>query len=949
MIPLETKLKDPYYKMMYDKSKETYDLIKPHIFKDEEAIKYILIVKLNALLENQAKEEKKYKGLLTYYKYSLAEYILENDLKKEDKRLYSNLLKDIKENFSNELLNMVVFYYETMEQIESDEYIKLLTKAFYLVDKYKDSPFKTEVLKYLNTINHYEDYKPKEKYVPKDLSMETIASKEDFDKLKENIFYLEMQNSYLSIMRIFREYLQGQEFSKEYIKNRVETYLVDYFYLYSYGAMIIRRNSLGVDELKVTEDKILDPLKSMFMAKVKASKSIDNLRGELKEILEENATKYNINITLNKTEEKIIEDKIAEAKNILGKYNYEYVYHITFNTITYLLAFNEEAKEWLVDNNTDLTLENAKPIKDNDISEELKEIPVKEKKTPKQKKGETSKIKAHKHLENNSDIKEYYKLGNTPTNRAVLDTFGAVTGIETNTLDKINKKLKELENKKKNTKDKKLKEELEAEISLITQKKEAEEKLHKDILDNIDKKSKNIDHLKDILNTKKDQLSKTEKQQYENTINNLYNELEEAKNDLYNYDNRGIVFRGNIFNELEYNDEKGNIIATIRNKNGEPIDPNDAPTLAEAFLRVTNDLFYNKYDMLNKYEEKIDTLFPVEKGGSFRIANETIKRNLGNNGFIIDVKDLLKLLGVSENSFKYYGKQIEKAIRYYNDVEISVQQKDKYTKNEDILNMFFGITSNVYLSRQVNNNQYIYYEISSIYQTILSDNRGNNSNPVIAQNPRELLKYTTGQKGNLRVYKVGETIYTILKESLNGSNGGIKIDSDGYYYKNIGVKTLLRPLKEAKLINRVARPRKYREDIFNPLIMALNTLEEEGLIKYSLIYDDSVYMSNETFKNTFESSQVTITYLKVAEEYDDILAKNLQNKNKTKVNNAKNFVLEWGKYKGKTLKEIYDEDKQYLEWILNEKDLIIKKPKVTRQHIKNLLDSEKELDKLKKS
>ena len=349
--------------------------------------------------------------------------------------------------------------------------------------------------------------------------------------------------------------------------------------------------------------------------------------------------------------------------------------------------------------------------------------------------------------------------------------------------------------------------------------------------------------------------------------------------------------------------------------------------------------------MLKEYSnEKIDLLFPIDRGSSFRIANETIKRNLGKNGFIINVKDLIKLLGGKESSFKYFGNKIEEAIKFYNNMEISVQQKDKLTQNEDVLNMFFGITSNVHLSRQVDNNYYIYFEISSVYETILD----NAKNPTIAQYPKELLKYTTGQIGKRRIFKVGEKLYTLLRTSLNGSNGGVKIDENGHYYKNVRVRDLLRPLRESKLLRRVARPRKYREDVFNPLIMALDGLEEEKLIEYTLYFDDSVYMSNDTFKTTFETSLIKITYLKTSEDYENILAKNLQQKKKSNVNNAKDFVLEWGKHKGKTLGQVLEEDKQYLEWILTTEDLKIKKPKVTRQHIKNLLDFEKNKEKLKK-
>lgn len=974
MLSLEKKLQDPYYKKMYDKSNEVYELIRPYIFKSEKLLRYLSVIRVNALLEEE-NEDKSLKGLLNYYKYDVGNWVLDRNEEKEGGKLNKALIESLKEDFSNKNLNISIFQYETMEQLETEDYIKLLTKTFYLIDKYSDSPFSKTMLKYLNTINHYEDYKPKKEV---DRNKE-VKTEEDLKLLQEHVAYLKLQNNYMRIMSLFREYLEGFNFSKARIRERVELYLTDYFYLYQYKAHIDRFNATGLEELQVSKDDIVKPLEIKFKNIVDRSKDIYELREELEDFLKDVAKENNIDITLTPVEEKIIQAKMDEASNVLEKFNYKYLDHINFNTITYLLAFNEETKEWLKDANSDLSLENPltfeeekeevnieevaknvvkglaqqKEREEKSVFNELdreedtkQDIPVKET----TKKGHNSKIKPKKAtLEEINEAyeqkaKEYYKTNSTPTNIAILDTYGAYSGIETNSLDKINIKLNELTKKLKSAKTKEAKENIQAEIDLLEQKKDKEEELYKNLVESVESKEENIKQLNNILEEKKDQLNRSEIEQYESTLNSLRTDLLEAKDDLDNFNSRGLAFRGNIFNELEYNDEKGNIIATIRNKDGQPLDPKDTPILADAFLRVTNDLYFNRYDMLKEYSnEKIDLLFPLDRGGSFRIANETIKRNLGKNGFIINVKDLLKLLGLSENSFKYFGTKIEEAIKFYNNMEISVQQKDKITQNEDVLNMFFGITSNVHLSRQVDNNYYIYFEISSIYETILN----NAKNPTIAQYPKELLKYTTGQKGSKRVFKVGEKLYTLLRNSLNGSNGGVKIDENGNYYKNVRVRDLLRPLRESKLINRQARPRKYREDVFNPLIMVLDTLEEEKLIEYTLYFDDSVYMSNDTFKTTFETSLIKITYLKTSEDYENILAKNLQNKKKSNVNNAKDFVLEWGKYKGKTLGEILEEDKQYLEWILNEKDLKIKKPKVTRQHIKNLLAYEKDLEKLK--
>ena len=83
------------------------------------------------------------------------------------------------------------------------------------------------------------------------------------------------------------------------------------------------------------------------------------------------------------------------------------------------------------------------------------------------------------------------------------------------------------------------------------------------------------------------------------------------------------------------------------------------------------------------------------------------------------------------------------------------------------------------------------------------------------------------------------------------------------------------------------------------------------------------------------------------EEYENILSKNISNKKNAHITNASNYVLTFGKYQGKTIKEVYDTDKQYLEYVLNTPELKITKPKITRQHIKNYLDHKKNLENLK--
>ena len=542
--------------------------------------------------------------------------------------------------------------------------------------------------------------------------------------------------------------------------------------------------------------------------------------------------------------------------------------------------------------------------------------------------------------------KNNYLTNSTPTNRAILDTYGAYAGIETSNIEKILLKINEVENNLKQAKTTEKKADLKSELELLKKKKESLEQTQKELSNELIEAKDSLREAKREYDEKEQEhiLSSDDKKAYNNLICTLSNNVVEKESELKDFNSKGLSFRGNLFNELEYTDDKGKTIASLRNQNGEILEAKDIPTLAEAFLRLTNDHYYNRLDNYNDFHDKIDVLFPKSKGTTYRIANETIKRNLGKNGYIIDLKELLKILHVTDNNLRHYSENIQDAIKFFNNIQISVQQQDKITKNDDVLNMFFGITNNVYASRQVNGNIYIYYEISSVYETILD----NSQNPIVAQNPIVLLKYATGQQGNKRIFKLGDYLFNDLRRSLNNGVSGIKLNNKGQYYKRYKVKTLLRPLRESRLITETkARKGKYRDDVFYKFVKALDQLEKENLIKYNLYFDDDVKLSSDVFKTTFESTFIDITFTYSIEEYENILSKNIENKKKAHITNAGKYILPFGKYQGKTIKEVYDIDTQYLEYILNTPDLKITKPKVTRQHIKNYLQHKKHLEELK--
>lgn len=171
---------------------------------------------------------------------------------------------------------------------------------------------------------------------------------------------------------------------------------------------------------------------------------------------------------------------------------------------------------------------------------------------------------------------------------------------------------------------------------------------------------------------------------------------------------------------LEFIDNKNNVIATLINNEGKPLKDDDILPLGHIFLDVMKVYYNNRLDNYNEFIDKIDLLFPEDNGANYKLANNTIKNNLGKRGYIISVKEFLKTFYSSDNGYYHFVTELEQTIKYFNDIKININQ-DNTTKNgNDILNASFGITSNVFISRQLDNDIYLYYEISTPYEAILN-------------------------------------------------------------------------------------------------------------------------------------------------------------------------------------------------------------------------------------
>lgn len=918
MLSKEEKLKDPYYLKIKNVVNEVYEFIKPYLLNDEELLHYFKYTLLNNIDDE---EKESHKDLLTFYKYEIADYTL-NYKKEENKELNDYLEGYVKTHISNGFLNRVVWHIDNMEALESDALLYEVFKDLYLIQKYEGKPFSEALVGFYKHIIRYEELKPK-RIIPS-----SEIKDEDKEEVLKAITYYEASIKYHNIKKAMYGYLKGFSYNKDEQIARVEKYLVDEFYLYNYNFLLKTREQLKEEMGQQDKDlNPLEPLKVHLKKTVEEAEGFYKLKNEIRENRKKLAKEYDIDLTLDKDDIDYINKKKEQVLSYISKYNYTYLDFINWNSLTYLLGLSEGLQEALHDPNEDKTFKDLK--------------------TPNTKK---PKKKIAPHLASKEDIekekkeKTHYNTGSTPSNKMILDTYGAYSGIENNDIDKIKIKINELNKKIDN---KKVKEELKkgyrSELKVLLKKQEDLEEQLKSLLDEKTKKEDAIEKARQeyLKKTQEQKLSKSDKQQYETLLNNLTKDLNEVKYEIETFNKRGVVFRGNLFNELEYTNEKGKTLTTLRDKNGNVLNPKDIPTLAEAFLRVANDLYINKLDNYNEFINKIDDLWPKDKGANYRLANETIKKGLGKDGFILDVNKLLQYLQVSDENLTYYSNCIEDAIKFYNDIEISIQQKDDKFKNDDFLNIFFGITNNVRISSQIKGNRYIYFEISRPYQVVLDSTN-------TYKTPMGLLKYATGQLGNKRTYKLGDHIFYLIRMSLNGGVNGVKIDENGRYYIKRKISSLIKVLKDSGLLTE-PRPRKYREDVFNKLVAILDTLESDPDIPlaYEFLYDDSVPMSNDTFRFTFENSFIKLYITDLTDDYENILAKNLRSRKDKKIPNANKFILTWGKYEGKTLKEVLEIDKAYLEWILKS-DIKIPKPKITRNHIKNLLENEKNKEQLKK-
>lgn len=352
--PIEEKIQDKYYKYFYDMVQDTYKKLEPYLSDSEEIQKYFSIAKVNAVLE----KDKDKVGDLNYYKYLVAEFILSKD---ENKDLVEMLKNSFKQEITNEKLNIVLYQYFFMQYTEAMDLLKMVCKCFYLIDKYKNTPLSDNLIKWLNSVNHYENYKP---IIFNSEDLEAITDKEEKSKAyKKAIEYYNIQFDYVHITNILSDLLIDMTYNDNMITKRLQENFFDYFALVnvSYYLQATEKDKDGQLEPK----DYLEPIINMFSNRVKASKDLYDTRGNLEEILEEAKEQYNINITLSEEEQKIINDKVESAKDILNKYDYKKIDYISnFNTLTYLLAFNDETKKVLKDNNTDLSIQDLEESKE---------------------------------------------------------------------------------------------------------------------------------------------------------------------------------------------------------------------------------------------------------------------------------------------------------------------------------------------------------------------------------------------------------------------------------------------------------------------------------------------------------------------------------------------------------------------------------------------------------
>ena len=278
---------------------------------------------------------------LTYHDYNIIDLMLKDLQKSEDeeeKALYK-VIEEKVENITYEDLALVDLVMYFMRFNEHNITLEAITRDFYLIEKYKDTPLAQEIRNIIQDIIDNKDHQAIS------TNYETLRKKYEGNE-QELVKVLEDTNKqyskawiYLTLTSCLKQVALNGEYHIQEVKRRI-------------NLRYIERNYLE-DELIFCKDErdLQLMVRCTFENNLKTAKNYQKAREDLAKLIEEaeEKTKVKVNVSIEENNDITLKvlDVIEELNNIdtlASKYKY-----FDFNLLTDLLAYDEETKAFIKD------------------------------------------------------------------------------------------------------------------------------------------------------------------------------------------------------------------------------------------------------------------------------------------------------------------------------------------------------------------------------------------------------------------------------------------------------------------------------------------------------------------------------------------------------------------------------------------------------------------------
>ena len=514
-------------KLTEEEKNELFNSLKDDIINDTRIQPYLQIARVVGSENSDANySDTSTKGLLTFYKYELYDAII-----KDTKNSLNDItLGLIKSDYPILMFNIDEWLYENMELIENEDVIEELAKAFYLIHKYKGTPFSDDVLQYFKDIENITNIeKPEVREDTKDM--------QEMSKLNR---WYQFQLYNLLFKDIFYKYAKGHPYHKDDLKERAISCFRDKDFKLSLYYTLLQAGE--------TKEKIIDFIHNCFKNSVSHSETLYKFRQYLNLHVLDMSKKHSIDIKLTEEEQKEVKIKIQNIKEFIynidtDKYTYSDLIENFFkiSDIYKYLSFDEKDKIYL-------KLEEQKEVQKSDkrvTKTAQKSSNTTTKKPKRDYKALREKYKDVTRLTEPLDYnRKWAKLDNSKENTNIMSIREQIQNYKRSDEDKINKEIYDLQSLNTLTKEQKekLEELIEDKKELLEEKKEQQQKLD-NIKDEIRLLNETLEQASDITETRRLKRflkqKETEKESLEKALSN-----------------NGVSFQQNLLTgKLEYRQE----------------------------------------------------------------------------------------------------------------------------------------------------------------------------------------------------------------------------------------------------------------------------------------------------------------------------------------------------------------------------------------------------------